>query len=339
ALNVTAVNDAPVFANVDPVITSTEQIFAIADGNITIHDAEFDALNGGLGDYGGASITIARQGGANPDDYGWIDFDGASFTAGFSGLEYNGLVFPGITGGGGGGTLTLPSGQPRATPALVNEVIQRFMYANGSDNPPASIVVDYTFNDGNTGAQGSGGAGITTASLTVNITPVNDAPVNTVPGAQTMDEDIGGVVFSAANANAFSIDDVDGNSGSETTMLSVSHGTLSFGGSSLGLSSFTNGGASILLTGSVAGINTAPSSLTYTADFDYNGADVLTVATSDNGNTGGGALADSDTADTTINAVADVVTDNLTTNEDAGITANVLTGSNGASADSFENAG
>src|SRR4029077_16168319 len=112
-----------------------------------------------------------------------------------------------------------------------------------------------------------------------------------------------------------------------------------FGGSSLGLSSFTNGGASILLTGSVAGINTALSSLTYTADFDYNCADVLTVATSDNGNTGGGALADIDTVDITINAVADVVTDNLTTNEDAGITANVLTGSNGASADSFENAG
>src|SRR4029077_16123960 len=176
ALNVTAVNDAPVFANVDPVITSTEQIFAIADGNITIHDAEFDALNGGLGDYGGASITIARQGGANPDDYGWIDFDGASFTAGFSGLEYNGLVFAGITAGGGTATITFTSAQTPATTALVNEVIQRFMSAKGSDNPPASIVVDYTFNDGNTGAQGSGGAGITTASLTVNITPVNDAP-------------------------------------------------------------------------------------------------------------------------------------------------------------------
>jgi hypothetical protein len=337
-LDVTAVNDAPVFGNVDPAISSTEQVFAIADGNITIRDAELDALNGGLGDYAGASITIARQGGANPDDFGWIDFAGASFTAGFSGLEYGGLIFAGITGGGGTATISFTSAQTPATTVLVNEVIQRFMYANGSDNPPASIVVDYTFNDGNAGAQGTGGSGITIASMTVNITPVNDEPVNTVPGAQTTDEDIG-VVFSAGNGNAIGIDDVDGNSGSETAVLSVSQGVLTFGGASAGLSSFTNGGASITLIGSVAGINTALSSLTYTPDFDYNGADVLTVAVNDNGNTGGGALADVDTVDITINPTADVVADNLTTNEDTAITANVLTGSNGASADSFENAG
>ena len=75
------------------------------------------------------------------------------------------------------------------------------------------------------------------------------------------------------------------------------------------------------------------------SDSDCPAPTFLTVATSDNGNTGGGALADVDTVDITINAVADVVTDNLTTNEDAPITANVLTGTNGASADDFENAG
>ena len=41
----------------------------------------------------------------------------------------------------------------------------------------------------------------------------------------------------------------------------------------------------------------------------------------------------------TVNPVADIVADSLTTNEDTPITANLITGTNGASADNFENAG
>ena len=45
------------------------------------------------------------------------------------------------------------------------------------------------------------------------------------------------------------------------------------------------------------------------------------------------------TATITINAVVDIAADSLTTAEDSPITANVVTGTNGASADTFENAG
>ena len=165
------------------MITSTEQVLAIADGNVTLHDAKHSMRS--MAAWATMAARASRsRGRAAPirTIFGWIDFDGASFTAGISGLEYNGLIFTGISGGVGTATITFTSAQTPATTALVNEVIQRFMYANASDNPPASIVVDYTFNDGNTGAQGSGGAGITTASITVNITPVNDEPENTGAG-------------------------------------------------------------------------------------------------------------------------------------------------------------
>jgi len=64
----------------------------------------------------------------------------------------------------------------KATQALVNETLSSIAYANTSDAPPASVQIDWTFSDGNTGAQGAGGALSTTASTTVNITAINDAP-------------------------------------------------------------------------------------------------------------------------------------------------------------------
>jgi hypothetical protein len=37
-------------------------------------------------------------------------------------------------------------------------IMQQIVYANVSDNPPASVQIDWAFNDGNTGSQGTGGA-------------------------------------------------------------------------------------------------------------------------------------------------------------------------------------
>ncbi|MBA1419792.1 MAG: cadherin-like domain-containing protein [Epsilonproteobacteria bacterium] len=66
-----------------------------------------------------------------------------------------------------------------ATQALVNETLQSLAYANSSDAPDTSAQIDWTFDDGNSGAQGSGGALSVTGSTTVIITPVNDAPTLT----------------------------------------------------------------------------------------------------------------------------------------------------------------
>ena len=69
--------------------------------------------------------------------------------------------------------------------ALVNEVLQAIAYRNSSDAPPASVQLDYTMDDGNAGAQGTGGAGQASGAVTVDVTQLNDDPINTgsLPGS------------------------------------------------------------------------------------------------------------------------------------------------------------
>ena len=58
----------------------------------------------------------------------------------------------------------------------MDNILRQITYANSSDSPPASAQIDWTFDDGNTGDQGTGGALQATGSTTVSITAVNDAP-------------------------------------------------------------------------------------------------------------------------------------------------------------------
>ena len=64
--------------------------------------------------------------------------------------------------------------------------MQQVAYSNTNDDPPASVQIDWTFNDGNTGAQGPGGALSATGSTTVSITSVNDAPLLDNSGDMTL---------------------------------------------------------------------------------------------------------------------------------------------------------
>jgi len=54
--------------------------------------------------------------------------------------------------------------------------MQQISYSNSSNAPPATAQIDWTFSDGNSGAQGFGGELLATGSTTVSITNVNDAP-------------------------------------------------------------------------------------------------------------------------------------------------------------------
>lgn len=78
------------------------------------------------------------------------------------------------------GTFTFSGGQldvtfnASATQARVNTLMQNIVYWNNSDTPPASVQLNWSFNDGNAGAQGSGGALQATGSTTINITAVDD---------------------------------------------------------------------------------------------------------------------------------------------------------------------
>lgn len=165
--------------------------------------------------------------------------------------------------------------------------------------------------------------------MTVNVTPVNDAPTQITPTSQITAEDTA-KIFSIANANAITIADID--SASVTTFLSVSKGSLTLA-STAGLSVSGNNTATLTITGSIANINNALNGLKYTPTADYNGSDQLNISTSD------GTLSTSNTVAINITPVADIVADTITTNEDTAIAFNVLTGTNGASADNFENTG
>jgi hypothetical protein len=177
-LTVNAVNDAPAFTNLGegahPQFTENGAS-VVLDNNVTVSDVELNAA----GNYGGATLTLSRNGGADPDDT--FAGTGTLDLAGSNGLGEN------VSLDGGGtfiGTFTQPGDgsfsiqfNASATAADVASVMQQIVYSNASDNPANAAQIDWTFSDGNTGAQGSGGAGVATGSVTVDITQVDDAPV------------------------------------------------------------------------------------------------------------------------------------------------------------------
>ena len=91
-----------------------------------------------------------------------------------------------------------------------------------------------------------------------------------------------------------SVADID--SSALTTTLSVASGILNV---TAGAGVTGNGTASVTITGTAAQINAALAGLAYTGNLNFNGADTLTVATSD------GTATDTDTIAITVNAVND----------------------------------
>lgn len=144
------------------------------DTSVSIIDPELAARAAWAGDYGGASISIAREGGSSSDDVfsgrGNLVFsDGQAL---LSGLEVG-------TVSQADGQLILSFAQG-TTQAQVNEILSSIGYANSNDLPPASVTLVWTFSDGNTGEQGSGGELTASGTTTVNITATNDAPTGEV---------------------------------------------------------------------------------------------------------------------------------------------------------------
>ncbi|MFM2404785.1 MAG: hypothetical protein RL223_2665, partial [Pseudomonadota bacterium] len=140
----------------------------LAPGVLPI-DAELDAGD----DWGGASLTLARQGGMVASD-----LFGASGTLGA--LTSGGaLTLGGVTVGSvvtqGGGQLVL-SFATGTSADQVRDVLRQITYASSSESPDATVTLDWTLSDGNTGAQGGGGLATFTASMTLAVTGVNDAP-------------------------------------------------------------------------------------------------------------------------------------------------------------------
>ena len=125
----------------------------------------------------------------------------------------------------------------------------------------------------------------------------------------------------------------DQDAGNLTVTLTATNGTLTMT-TLTGLTfSAGDGTADTTMTfsGTQTAINTALGTLSYANTADYNGAASLTFTTND-----GVASPVVKTVSLSVTPVADIVADSVTTNEDTAIVFNAITGTNGASADSFE---
>ncbi len=280
---VSAVNDAPVFTGLDGTPTVNEQTATVLDSNATIADAELDALNGGAGNYNGATLTLSRNGGANAQDRFANTGTLAALTQG--GNLTVGATTIGTVTTNSAGTLLLTF-NANATTALVNSAIQQITYTNTSDTPPANVQINYVFSDGNSGAQGSGGAGSdSNDSVTVTITPVNDAPTASgIPASVTVTED----VLSNIDLSAVSFADLDGNN--LTVTLTASAGTFATPGDGAavgaGVTETLVNATTITLAGSAADIatyldTTTNIRYTTTANAAGNGVATITIAAND----------------------------------------------------------
>ncbi|MEQ1730686.1 MAG: hypothetical protein ABL982_20140, partial [Vicinamibacterales bacterium] len=132
----------------------------VLDPDVRVIDAELAAL----GHYAGATLTLSRQGGANAEDV-FGTTGGLSFAS--SNVVLSGTIIGTLTNIGGTLVITFNAS---ATQERLDEAMRSITYANSAVTPPSSVTVDWTFSDGNTGAQGTGGALAATGSVDVAMT-------------------------------------------------------------------------------------------------------------------------------------------------------------------------
>lgn len=310
-LTVNPVNDPPAFSNLNGTPTYTEGGAAVVlDANVTIGDVELDAASS----YQGSTLTLVRNGGANAEDV--LAFDGVTVTTSGADVLVSGVVVGTYTSTGGQMDISFGA---NATNARVNTLMQNIRYSNSSDAPPATVQIDWTFSDGNAGAQGSGGALSATGSATVTINALNDAPQINVVSPSVTTEDTNHA-FSTLLGNAITIGDPDAGSAQMELTATALNGTLTLGGVG-GLSFIVGDGtadSTMTFRGTVNAINAALDGITYAPDADYHGSAGLDFSLSDLGNSGGGgAQVVTATQVITVTPVADTPSvTNASTNED-----------------------
>ena len=248
----------------------------------------------------GSPVTISPAATASDVDNSDLIYGGVRIVAGgFDGdvLTVNGLqsgTFAGIDFSYDAGLQRLLFESPAAV-ADYQALMQAVQFGSTSENP-----TNFGANPTRTLGWGlSDGEDYSSPAQTtqITITALNDAPVNTVPGAQTVAED------TILPIVGVSVADID--SSALTTTLSVAHGILNV---TAGPGVTGNGTASVTITGTAAEINAALAGLAYTGNLNFNGADTLTVATSD------GTATDTDTIAITVNPVNDAPVLNLDAN-------------------------
>ena len=141
----------------------------LAQSGLIVSDAGLAAQ----GNYGGSSVTLARNNGANSQDI--FSTFGARLSVLTEGaaLTLDGSTIGSVTQNSGG-SLTILFNQ-YATQTQVNTVLGSIAYSNSSPSVTGSIQLAWTFSDGNSGAQGAGGSASVTAFTTVDISSVSSS--------------------------------------------------------------------------------------------------------------------------------------------------------------------
>ncbi|WP_405632580.1 Ig-like domain-containing protein, partial [Pseudoalteromonas sp. Ld20] len=233
-------NSAPVFSALNGGATFIENGTAVVlDSDVTIADTELDALNGSVGNYNNASLTINRSGGASSKDvFGnsgllGVLTEGELFT-------YNGNSVGTVTTNSAG-TLVLTFNS-NASSAVVDAVLQNLTYANNSDDPSSSASLNYIFSDGVLNSTG-------TNQATVTITQLDDAPTDISLSATTINQSV-----TASGADVATISSTDLDDTSHTyTLVAPNTSTSGSCSSNAGNSSFQINGSILETQSAISG--------------------------------------------------------------------------------------
>ena len=291
----------------------------VLNSGLQLFDAELSALN----NFNGATLTLARNGGANSQDVFSASGTLGALTQGGN-LVVGGTIIGTVTTNASG-TLLLTF-NANATNTLVNSAMQQIAYSNSSDAPPASVQIDWTFNDGNTGSQGTGGALTATSNSIVSITAVNTPPVLTLNGSTTVSIDEGQVVMPFyARISTTDADSADFNGGTLTVSISsgqqaadelyitggniagvtVSGNNVQVSGVTIGTWAGGTGGTPLTVTFNanaiLSSVDTLLNVITYTntSNAPVSGARIISVSVSD----GDGGTSNTVTGNVTLSAI------------------------------------
>jgi autotransporter-associated beta strand protein len=262
--------------------------------NASLADAELGALNGGNGNWSGASLVIQRNGTAVSSDVLGFDTSGALFTVSGSNLQSGGQTFATFSNTGGVLTISFTSSGTTATTALVNDVAQRISYRN--DTPAGDANVKMTLNDG---AGASATANVTVASDFIYITNTSDTAAIDASNGTSFSEAIAiaaadatgsqTIVFASSLAgqtmtlNAVSINESLSFDMDQASGLILTGGTLTLGGSTT--QTFTHGSGdtatiSSVIAGSGALTKVGAGNLTLSgAGNSFSGATTISAGT------------------------------------------------------------
>ena len=203
---VAPVNDAPTLALGGGAANAyTEDASAVVLATAaTVTDVELDAIT----NWSGATLTLARNGGANAQDV----FEASGTLAAL--VQTGNLTVGGTTIGtvttNSAGTLLLTF-NASATNALVTSALNQIAFRNTDqtlgEGATSNLTLKWDINDGNVAAQGTGGALHATATQVITMTGVNDLP--TAVGVISDVTQADSTVVNLATAAAFTDKDSD----------------------------------------------------------------------------------------------------------------------------------